>query len=97
MKSRSRSIHVNFDHDPSLNNTTNSENDYFGIRTYLAFDSKGQVPEKKDQKRSPSTVWKFHNFSITQILREIIFVNLRSAKSAILIHLEAKFSKIDIT
>ena len=82
MKSRSRSIHVNFDHDPSLNNTTNSENDYFGIRTYLAFDSKGQVPEKKDQKRSLSTVWKFHNFSITQILREITFGNLRSATSA---------------
>ena len=77
--SHSRSIHVNFDHDPSLNNTTNSQNDYFGIRTYLAFDSKGQVPEKKDQKRSPSTVWKFHNFSITQILREITFGNFRSA------------------
>ena len=30
------------------------------------------------------TVWKFHDFFITQILREIIFGNSRSAKSAIL-------------
>ena len=35
------------------------------------------------------TVWKFHDFSITQILREINFVDSRSAKSAILTHLEA--------
>ena len=36
-----------------------------------------------------STVRKFHDFSITQILREINFGNFRSAKSAILTHLEA--------
>ena len=36
----------------------------------------------------PKTVWKFHDFSITQILREINFVDSRSAKSAILTHLE---------
>ena len=35
------------------------------------------------------TVWKFHNFSITQILREINFWGSRSAKSAISKHLEA--------
>ena len=35
------------------------------------------------------TVWKFHDFSITQILRKINFGNSRSAKSAILPHLEA--------
>ena len=35
-----------------------------------------------------STVWKFHDFSITQILREIKFEDSRSAKSAILTHLE---------
>ena len=35
------------------------------------------------------TVWKFHNFSPTQILREIDFRNSRSAKSAILTNLEA--------
>ena len=35
------------------------------------------------------TVWKFHDFSITQILREINFWGFRSAKSAILTHLEA--------
>ena len=31
-------------------------------------------------------VWKFHNFSITQILREINFWDSRSAKSAFLTH-----------
>ena len=36
-----------------------------------------------------STMWKFHDFSITQILREINFGDSRSAKSAILTHLEA--------
>jgi len=35
-----------------------------------------------------STVWKFHNFPITQILREINFWDSRSAKSAIFTHLE---------
>ena len=35
------------------------------------------------------TVWKFQNFPITQILREINFWNSRSAKSAIIVtHLE---------
>ena len=33
--------------------------------------------------------WKFFNFSISQILREIHFEDSRSAKSAILPHLEA--------
>ena len=36
-----------------------------------------------------STVWKFHNFSTTQILRELNFLDSRSAKYAILKHLEA--------
>ena len=36
------------------------------------------------------TVWKFHHFSITQILREINFRISKSAKSAILTHLEAQ-------
>ena len=35
------------------------------------------------------TVWNFHNFSTTQILREINFEDSRIAKSAILTHLEA--------
>ena len=35
------------------------------------------------------TVWKFHDFSITQILREINFGDSRSAKYAILTYLEA--------
>ena len=34
-------------------------------------------------------VWKFHDFSITQILREINFWDSRSAKSAISTQLEA--------
>ena len=33
------------------------------------------------------TVWKFHDFSTSQILREIIFWDSRSAKSTILTHL----------
>ena len=37
----------------------------------------------------PCTVWKFHDFSITQILREIKFEDSRSAKSTIFTHLEA--------
>ena len=35
------------------------------------------------------TVWKFHDFPITQILREIKFEDSRSAKSAVSTHLEA--------
>ena len=34
-------------------------------------------------------MWKFHDFSITQILREINFEDFRSAKSAILANSEA--------
>ena len=36
-----------------------------------------------------NTVWKFPDFSITQILREINFENSRSAKYAVFTHLEA--------
>ena len=36
-----------------------------------------------------ATLWKFHDFSVNQILREINFWDSRSAKSAILTHLEA--------
>ena len=35
------------------------------------------------------TVWKFQDFSITQILREIKYGDSKNAKSAILAHLEA--------
>ena len=34
------------------------------------------------------TVWNFHDFSITDFLREIKFGDCRSAKSAILTHSE---------
>ena len=36
-----------------------------------------------------ATVWKFHHFAITQILREINFAHSSSAKSNILTHLQA--------
>ena len=36
-----------------------------------------------------STLWKFQDFSVFQILREINFWESRSTKSAILTHLEA--------
>ena len=36
-----------------------------------------------------STLWKFHDFSIAQILREIDYENSSGAKSAILKRLEA--------
>ena len=39
--------------------------------------------------RCRNTVWKFHDFSITQILREIKFGDSRSAKSVTFTHLEA--------
>ena len=39
--------------------------------------------------RPTYTVWKFHDFSITEILREINIGVSRSTKSAILTHLEA--------
>ena len=41
------------------------------------------------EKRPFSTVWKFHDFSIIKILREINFEDSRSAQLAILPHLEA--------
>ena len=41
---------------------------------------------KRSSKSLPRTVWKFHDFSVTQILREIKFGDSRSAKSAILTH-----------
>ena len=42
----------------------------------------------KEQQHS-GTVWKFHDFSIIQILREINFEDSCSAKLAILTHFEA--------
>ena len=36
-----------------------------------------------------NTVWKFHDFSIIQILCEISFMDSRSAQSAISTHLDA--------
>ena len=38
---------------------------------------------------SPLTVWKFQDFCISQILREINFVDSRSAKTAIIVNLGA--------
>ena len=48
------------------------------------------LPTKNGLKKvNKITVWKFNDFSITQILREINFGASRSAKSAIFIPLEA--------
>ena len=41
------------------------------------------------QQSDQITVWKIHDISITQILREIKFGDSRSSKSAIYTHLEA--------
>ena len=41
-----------------------------------------------DQEKG--TVWNFQHFSVTEILREINFGGSRSAKSALLIHLETQ-------
>ena len=49
------------------------------------------MTSEKEKYTSENTVWKFHDFSITQILREIYFLGSlnRSAKSAISTYLEA--------
>ena len=51
------------------------------------------LPPDKMMKRqgTRNTVWKFHNFSITQNLREINFGDSRSAKFAISTHLESLY------
>ena len=46
---------------------------------------------KKGEKLSAE--WKFHEFSITQILREINISDSRSKKSAILTYLESPKAK----
>ena len=50
-----------------------------------AYEWKRKGPEMQGKH----TVWKFCNFSIIQILREIDFGGSRSAKSALLTHFEA--------
>ena len=47
------------------------------------------VPRKGRKTPYHYTVWKFHDFSISQILREIKLGDSRSAKPAILTRLEA--------
>ena len=42
-----------------------------------------------------NTVWKFQNFSVTQILREINFEHSRSAKSDSLTHLQSAHVKME--
>jgi len=41
------------------------------------------------RRNDENTVWNFHSFSITQILREINFGDSRSAKSAVFVILES--------
>ena len=66
--------------DPDANSIHNTEPVHDNNRLYL-------LPKLK--RNTDNTVWKFHEFSTTQILREINFGDSRSAKSAILIHREA--------
>ena len=51
---------------------------------------------KIKKESTPLTVRKFHDFTITQILREINFGDSRSAKSAILTHLHVGALIFDI-
>ena len=48
-----------------------------------------KLVRKDDFAIERDTVWKFQDFTITQIFREINFGDSRSAKSAISTHLEA--------
>ena len=54
------------------------------------FDKNGQLSTIHFVSYVPLyyTVWKFQDFSITQMLREISFGDSKSAKSAIFTHLE---------
>ena len=66
-------------------------NSFVGTRSYMS-PERLQVSEKHDFTKKIfyfNTVWKFHDFSITQILRESKFVQSRSTKSTILTHLGA--------
>ena len=58
------------------------------IAQNVAFDDV-DMPTKRPISGANSHVWKFHDFSITEILRENNFRNSRGAKFAILTHLEA--------
>ena len=49
----------------------------------------GGGPLLPEMVMSRSTVWKFQDFPVTQILREINFWDSKNAKLAILTHLEA--------
>ena len=46
-----------------------------------------KLVRKDDFAIERDTVWKFHDFTITQILREINFGDSRSAKSDLLDHI----------
>ena len=55
----------------------------------LALLDSQKLISRKNQSDREITVWKLHNFSVTQILREIIFGEYRSEKSIISTNLEA--------
>ena len=93
MKSRLHLIHVNSYHRifclwrNSLRTNCSSTD---CPRNKLSLDTPTQVPGNIEPYIGLIyTVCKFHDFSITQILREINFRDFRSAKSAIWTHLEA--------
>ena len=66
--------------------TTLSSRQYCVIVNPVGQDGKPQLGARKLVK---GKIWKFHDFSITQILREINCGVYRSAKSAILTHSQA--------
>ena len=58
------------------------------IAQNVAFDDV-DMPTKRPISGANSHVWKFHDFSITEILRENNFWDSRGAKSAISTHVGA--------
>ena len=64
--------------------TVLSKPSWFRFQDYTVY----QINSVEKWKISSYTVWKLQNFSVNQILREINSWDSRSAKSAILTHLE---------
>ena len=58
------------------------------FRYFILNSIHSRVLDRTPNLASHNVDWKFHDFCIIQILREINFEDFRSAKSAILVHLE---------
>ena len=59
------------------------------FHAYLVYIIRSVKVQEEEGKSVSSKVWKFHDFSISQILHEINLRHSKSAKAAILTHLEA--------